>query len=117
MCPSCLTQSIQSWPTQYCHLCPRYVSESDRIVGANEDCVSKITTDLCFMHIERGDWSDISYVILVDKNMHESGNLVRRVTVPIELQALDKRRCAVTDADYSHSDGSHRVLGRMLLAF
>ena len=68
----------------------RDVADLDGVVLAGEDCLRQVETDLLGVDVERGHELDVADVVRPEVDVHQAGDLLRRVGVLIEMDALDE---------------------------
>ena len=68
------------------------------------DRLREVEADLLGVDVERGDELDVADVVRAEVDVHQAGDLLRRVGVAVEVDALDERRGAVSDADDGDPD-------------
>src|SRR5207302_10412966 len=84
--------------------------EAHRVVGRREDRLGEVATDLVARHIKSRDAFDVADVIAAELQMHQAGDRIAALGAAIELDPLDQRRGAITDADDRDPDFCHRNL-------
>ncbi len=96
-----------SWVMPRWTVTPRFFGtfgELDRVVLACPDRLAEVLADLRGVDVERGAELDVTDVVAAEIDVHQAGNVLRGVGVAVVLDALDKGRSAVADADDRDAD-------------
>lgn len=114
-----LAQAVQGVAALHGHALVGDVADLDRVVLAGADGVRKVEADLLRVDVERGDELDVTHVVVAELDVHQTGDLGRRVGVLVVLDALHQRGGAVAHADDGYANRTHSgcslfVLGRGL---
>jgi hypothetical protein len=75
------------------------VGELQRVVLAGEDGLGEILADLVGIDVERGGELDVADVVAPQVDVHQAGDRLARVGVPVVADALHERARAVAHAD------------------
>src|SRR5690606_1397452 len=100
-------EAVEGRATLYRHPKRRHVTELDRVVLTGHDRLSEIAANLLGVHVEGGDELHIGDVIVTEADVHQTGDAIARIGVPVVVDALNQRRGAVADADDCDTDGAH----------
>src|SRR5207245_3692391 len=78
----------------------RHVRELHGVVGAREDRLREVESNLLLVDVERGDELDVAHVVAAQVDVHQTrhGRLGR--SVAIVVNSLHQRRRAVAHTDY-----------------
>ena len=71
------------------------VGELDGVVLPGGDRLAEVEPDLGRVDVERGDEVDVAHVVAAEHDVHEAGDVFRRVGVAVVLDALDEAAGAV----------------------
>jgi hypothetical protein len=85
------------------HVQVRDVGELDRVVLARPDRLGQVLADLVGVDVERRRELDVADVVAAQLHVHQTGDALGRVGVPVVLDALHEGRRAVADADDCHA--------------
>src|SRR6185295_7243484 len=77
------------------------------VVLAGDDRLGQIAADLLGVHVERGHELDVADEVVAELHVHQAGDLLGRVGVPVVLHAFHERGGAVAHADDCHTDPRH----------
>jgi hypothetical protein len=83
------------------HLDPErgHVGELDGVVLAGADGLGEVAPDLLGVDVEGGHELDVADVVAAELDVHQTGDVVTRLGVGVEVDALHQRRRAVAHAD------------------
>jgi hypothetical protein len=73
------------------HATRRHVGEAEGIVRLRIDRLGQVLADLIYVDVERRYEVDVADVIPAEDRVHQAGDLVARLRVLVELDALDER--------------------------
>jgi len=85
-----LAEPVEGVPTLHGDAGGRHVGDLDRVVLGREDGLGEVEADLLGVHVERGHELEVRDVVVAELDVHESRDLVVRVGVLVELDALDQ---------------------------
>ncbi len=89
------------------HTGRRHVADADRVVLRGLRRLGEVEPDLLGVDVERGDELDVVDVVVTEHDVHQTGDVARRVGVLVVLDALDQGRRAVADAHDCYSYRTH----------
>jgi len=102
-----LAQAVEGGPALDGDAGRRNVGELDRVVLGVVDRVGQVETDLLGVDVERRDEPDVGDVVLAERDVHQTWDTARRVSVLVVLDALDEGRGAVAHAHDGYAYGTH----------
>src|SRR6266511_1518887 len=76
-----------------------HVGESDGVVLAGGDRLREVAPDLLGVDVEGGDELEVTDVVAPELDVHETGDVVAGLSVPVIVDALHQGRRAVAHAD------------------
>ena len=68
--------------------------------------LAQVEADLGRVHVKGGDEIHVGHVIAAESHVHETGNLLVRISVAVVLDALNERAGAVPDAGDGDANGT-----------
>ena len=94
-----LAEPVMGHAPMHRHSERRHLGELDRVVRARPDRLREVLADLLRVDVERGDELDVAHVIAAEVDVHQAGDLLGGIGVPVVGDALDEGVGAVADAD------------------
>src|SRR6266545_5300208 len=104
-------EPVERAPTLDLHPEGWHVCESDGVVLAGGDRLREVAPDLLGVDVEGGDELEVTDVVAPDLDVHETGDVVAGLSVPVIVDALHQGRRAV-----AHTGDRDAYLGHFLIA-